>query len=248
LKALSRQESATIFMTLLAAFQTLLYRYTQQDDMIIGIPIAGRNRRETENLIGFFVNMLVLRTDLSGNPTFKQLLERVRKVALGAYSHQDLPFERLLEEIQPEREVINAPLFQVAFGYERLTNLNASIQGQAIDGARVQMLGSLNETVRYDLTVWIIEDAGRLRVAWTYSSDLFEDASISRMHSHFETLLRNIVAQPEARLDMLEILTDSDKQQMAEKYKTLKETNLKKLLTIRPKSVIGSNQGCLRKE
>ena len=118
LETLSQQEGVTLFMTLLAAFQTLLYRYTQQEDIAIGSPIANRNRSEIEGLIGFFVNSLVLRTDLSGNPTFRELLNRVREVALGAYAHQDLPFEKLVEELHPERNLNQNPLFQVVFALQ----------------------------------------------------------------------------------------------------------------------------------
>jgi hypothetical protein len=130
LEALSQQEGVTLFMTLLAAFQTLLYRYTQQEDIAVGSPIANRNRSEIEGLIGFFVNSLVLRTNLSGNPTFRELLSRVREVALGAYAHQDLPFEKLVEELHPERNLSQNPLFQVVFACKmrqwsaRVTGIN----------------------------------------------------------------------------------------------------------------------------
>src|SRR5205823_11641601 len=118
LAALSQGEGATLFMTLLAAFQVLLARYSGQDDLVVGTPIAGRTRAETEDLIGCFVNTLALRADLAGNPSFRELLGRVRTVALGAYAHQDLPFEKLVEELQPERDLRHAPLFQVAFVLE----------------------------------------------------------------------------------------------------------------------------------
>ena len=147
LKALSRKEGVTLFMTLLAAFQTLLYRYTSQEDIVVGSPIANRNRTEIEGLIGFFVNTLVLRTDVSGNPSFRELLGRVRKTALDAYEHQDLPFEKLVEELKPERSLSYSPLFQVMFVLQNAPNTGWEFEGLSVSPVRVD-----TETAKFDLT------------------------------------------------------------------------------------------------
>jgi aspartate racemase len=138
----------TLFMTLLAAFQTLLHRYTGQDDILVGSPIAGRTRTETEALIGFFVNTLVLRTSLHGNPSFRELLGRVREVALGAYAHQDLPFEKLVEELQPERRLNHSPLFQVMFALQSVPRYSLELSGLSL-----QTLAVDNGTAKFDLTL-----------------------------------------------------------------------------------------------
>ena len=137
LEALSRQEGVTLFMMLLTAFQTLLHRYTGQTDIVVGSPVAGRMLTEIEGLIGCFVNTLVLRTDLSGNPTFRELLARVREVALGAYAHQDLPFEKLVEELQPERSLSYEPLFQVMFILQNMPQSALSFLGLTLSPLRV---------------------------------------------------------------------------------------------------------------
>ena len=136
LKTLSRQQGVTLFMTLLAAFQTLLHRYTQHDDIIVGSPIAGRNRTEIEGLIGFFVNTLVLRTDLSADPSFRQLLGRVRKAALDAYAHQDLPFEKLVEELHPQRNFSHSPLFQVMFAFQNVPMTELRLTGLTVNSLK----------------------------------------------------------------------------------------------------------------
>ncbi len=148
LKELSQREGATLFMTLLAAFQTLLMRYTSQEDIVIGSPIAGRNRAETENLIGFFINTLVLRTDLSGDPTFRELLGRVKELTFGAYEHQDVPFEKLVEELQPERSLSRNPLFQVMF-----TLLNAPGQSLELPGLTLRPLPADSGTSQFDVAL-----------------------------------------------------------------------------------------------
>ncbi|MEH1828682.1 MAG: amino acid adenylation domain-containing protein [Nostoc sp.] len=215
LLALGQQEGVTLFITLLAAFQALLYRYTQQEDIAIGSPIANRNRSEIEGLIGFFVNSLVLRTDLSGNPTFRELLSRVKEVALGAYSHQDLPFEKLVEELHPERNLNQNPLFQVVFALQ-----NAPMTALELPNLTLSPLPFETETTRFDLEFHLWEPNTQNGL-WTdssegisgfviYSTDLFDDATITRMLEHFQILLEGIIANPEGRIANLPLLSESE--------------------------------------
>ena len=209
LKALSRKERVTLYMTLLAGFQTLLHRYTSQQDIAVGSPIAGRNRVEVEGLIGFFVNTLVLRADLSGNPSFRELLRRVRRVALEAYEHQDLPFEKLVEEIHPERNLSHSPLFQIVFalqnGPERATDLL---------GLRVSPVDIRGETVKFDLHLSLVDADQGLKGRMHYCSDIFDRATIRRLLGHLEILLRAVVTNPEQRISALPILTPAEKHQL----------------------------------
>jgi aspartate racemase len=209
LKDLSQQERGTLFMTLLAAFQTLLYRYTGQEDIIVGTPIAGRNQVEAEGLIGFFVNTLALRTYLSGNPSFQELLGRVREVALGAYAHQDLPFEKLVEELQPGRDRSRTPLFQVMFVLQ-----NTPTSALELPGLTVNSLNLDSGTAKFDLTLFIMETAQGLRASLEYNTDLFNAATITRMLGNFQTLLEGIVANPQQRLSDLPLLTAAEKHQL----------------------------------
>ncbi|HEX8650923.1 MAG TPA: amino acid adenylation domain-containing protein, partial [Pyrinomonadaceae bacterium] len=209
LNALSRREGVTLFMTLLTAFQTLLFRYTEQTDIVTGSPIANRNRSEIENLIGFFVNNLVLRTDLSGNPTFRELLRRVREVALAAYAHQDLPFEKLVEELHPERDLSRNPLFQIVFALQ-----NTPMRELKLPGLTISPLEFENQTTRFDLEMHLWEDTDGFRGLLFYSTDLFEDATITRMIGHFQTLLESIVANPDERLTDLPLLTATEQQRL----------------------------------
>ncbi|MFQ5852528.1 MAG: condensation domain-containing protein, partial [Candidatus Binatia bacterium] len=209
LKAMSQQESVTLFMTLLAAFQILLHRCTGQNDMVVGSPIAGRTHVETEGLIGFFVNTLVLRTDLSGNPSFRELLGQVREVALGAYAHQDLPFEKLVEELQPERDLGHTPLFQVMFNFENIPEKAIEIHNLRIEEFQIDSgMGP------FDLTLEIVEEDEKLSGLFKYSTDLFDETTIQRLLGHFQTLLEGIVANPDQRLSDLPILTDRERQQL----------------------------------
>jgi len=209
LKTLSRQESATLFMTLLAAFQTLLARYTGQEDIVVGSPIANRNRAEIEGLIGFLVNTLALRTDLSGNPTFRELLGRVREVALGAYTHQDLPFEKLVEELQPERNLSHNPLFQVMFALQNAPSSTLELEGLTLHSLEID-----RGIARFDLTLFIWEQAETLHGTVEYSTDLFDAATIRRMLGHFQVLLEGIVAHPDQHLSALPLLTDAERHQL----------------------------------
>jgi amino acid adenylation domain-containing protein len=209
LEALSYQEGVTLFMTLLAAFQTLLYRYTQQEDIAVGVPIANRNRSELEGLIGFFVNSLVLRSDLSGNPTFRELLNRVREVTLGAYAHQELPFEKLVEELQQERDLSRHPLFQVVFSLQ-----NTPIQALELPGLTLSQFEFDSKTAKLDLEFHLWQDLESLKGQVVYSTDLFDDITMTRMLRHFQTLLESIVANPDQRLTDLPLLTGNERQQL----------------------------------
>ncbi|MBD1926383.1 amino acid adenylation domain-containing protein [Trichocoleus sp. FACHB-90] len=219
LQTLSQQEGVTLFMTLLATFQTLLYRYTHQEDIAVGSPIANRNRSEIEGLIGFFVNSLVLRTDLSGNPTFREVLNRVRQVTLGAYSHQDLPFEKLVEELHPERNLNRHPLFQVVFGFE-----NAPMSALDLPGLIPSFMDIDFKTTRFDLELHLWkcsedfrslwggkwEDSEGIRGVVVYNTDLFDEATITRMLGHFKMLLEGIVSNPEQRISNLPLLSQNE--------------------------------------
>ena len=212
LKSLSKQEGVTLFMTLLAAFKTLLYRYTGQTDILVGCPIANRNRAEIENLIGFFVNTLVLRSNLSGNPTFRDLLKQVRQVALGAYAHQDLPFEKLVEEIQPERNLSYSPLFQIMFVLQ-----NAPMGKLELTGLRIKPLENNNTTAKFDLTLEIEDDVEQgLIVNFEYNTNLFDEITILHLAANFEVLLKGIVTNPQQYLCNLPLLTTTEKQQLLE--------------------------------
>ncbi|HXP76316.1 MAG TPA: amino acid adenylation domain-containing protein, partial [Stellaceae bacterium] len=206
LKALGRQDGATQFMTFLAAFKLLLHRYTNHDDLIVGTPIANRNRLETEGLIGFFVNALVLRTDLSGNPSFRELLRRVREVCLGAYAHQDLPFDRLVEELHVQRDLSRNPLFQVMFVLH-----DAPLKTVALPGMTLSPVEGDGETAHFDLTLQIADTDQGLSASFVYNTDLFEADTIARMTGHFRTLLDSIVADPEQRVSDVPLLSEAER-------------------------------------
>ncbi|HEY0543784.1 MAG TPA: condensation domain-containing protein, partial [Pyrinomonadaceae bacterium] len=209
LKALCQQEGVTLFMLMLTAFQTLLYRYTSQTDIVVGTPIAGRNRSETEALIGFFINTLVLRTDLSGNPGFRELLGRVQEVALGAYAHQDVPFEQLVEELQPERDLSHMPLVQVLFAWQNTPEASLDLPGLTLSG-----IESDNGTSRFDLNLNAWETEQSITGFLRYRSELFDAASIERFLGHFQNLLAAIVLNPDRRIDELKLLTPAEEKQL----------------------------------
>ena len=209
LTKLSQEQGVTLFMMLLAAFDTLLYRYTEQSDILVGTPIANRNRSEIEGLIGFFVNTLVLRTDLSGNPSFAELLTRVRLMAMDAYAHQDLPFEMLVEVLQPERDLSHAPLFQVDFLLQ-----NDPLATVELTGLTVSPLPIETVTAKFDLTLGMQNTGNGLVGVWEYNTDLFDHSTIARMAGHFVTILAAIVANPSERIDQLPMLTAVEQHQL----------------------------------
>jgi amino acid adenylation domain-containing protein/non-ribosomal peptide synthase protein (TIGR01720 family) len=222
---LSQKEAATLFMTMLAAFQTLLYRYSGQEDIPVGTPVANRNRAELEDLIGFFVNTLVLRTNLSGDPTFRTLLARVREVALDGYSHQDLPFEKLVQELHPERDMSRNPLFQVNF---QLFNEMGSLEEPGpFDGESLEIEKG---TANFDLALDLWEYPDGLWGTLEYSTDLFRAETIERMVTHFRILLEGIVADPEQRLSELPLLPKRERRQLLDWNKTDTEFSSDKCL------------------
>lgn len=209
IKTLSKQHDCTLFMTLLAAFKVLLYRYTGLDDIIIGSPIANRNRAEIEGLIGFFVNTLVLRTGLSDEPTFEELLSRVRQSTLSAYAHQDLPFDLLVEELQPQRNLSHTPLFQVMFVLQ-----NTPMSAVELSGLIVEPLAREGSNAKFDLTLLAEETDSEIRVSWEYNTDLFDAETITRIAEHFQTLLMGIIANPQQRVTELPLLTKKEQHQL----------------------------------
>jgi amino acid adenylation domain-containing protein/FkbH-like protein len=209
LKQLTVKKEATLFIVLLAAFKALVHRYTGLEDIIIGTPVAGRNRVETEALIGFFVNTLMLRTSLNGDPTFEELLHRVRGVALGAYAHQDLPFEKVVEALRPERSSGHLIFSNLMFTLQAHTAGASTLPGLAVEWLDVD-----TGTSKFDLT-FVVQDFDRGMTARVeYNSDLFESATISRMLEHFENLLRGIAANPAQRISELPMLGAAERRQL----------------------------------
>jgi amino acid adenylation domain-containing protein len=213
LKRLSQREDATLFMSLLAAFNILLYRYTNQEDILIGSPIANRNRPEMEGMLGLFVNTLVLRNNLNGNPSFRELLHRVREVTLDAYAHQDLPFEMLVEELQPERDLSRNPLYEVMFV---LQNTPGSVLETS--GLTLRTLEFDSGTSQLDIFLSMSESQEGLTGFLEYNTDIFDSITITQFINNFQTLLANIVANPEQQLSELSILTASEQEQLLLKF------------------------------
>ncbi|MEH2032602.1 MAG: non-ribosomal peptide synthase/polyketide synthase [Nostoc sp.] len=209
LTKLSQEQGVTLFMTLLAAFDTLLYRYTGQEDILVGSPIANRNRSEIEGLIGFFVNTLVLRTNVSGDRSFNELLAHVRDMTMDAYTHQDLPFEMLVEALQPERHLSHTPLFQMMFVLENKPMFQLELPGLTVSPLVVE-----SATAKFDLTLGMENTPTELVGVWEYNTDLFDASTIERMTGHFVTLLEGIVANPHKQISQLPLLTVTEQQQL----------------------------------
>jgi amino acid adenylation domain-containing protein len=208
---LGAQNGATLFMTTLAAFAVLLSRYSAQDDLLIGSPVANRTRSEVEPLIGLFVNTVVLRASLKGNPPFTEFLRRIRQTALGAFSHQDTPFDLLVEKLQPARNLSHSPLFQVMFV---LQNAHSMAPDGELSSLAMTPLEPEQGTAKFDLTLFLEEAAGRLKATWEYSTSLFEHETIARMATHFECLLESIVADPAQPIGKLTLIRPAERMQL----------------------------------
>ena len=227
IEELSQQMGVTLFMTLLSAFQALLHRYTGQEDIAIGSPIANRHRSELEGLIGFLVNSLVLRTNLAGDPTFREVLDRVRDVTLSAYAHQDLPFEKLVEELQPIRSLGQNPLFQVVFALQ-----NTPMEQLVLPGLVLSPVQFETKTSRFDLELYVWKCTDNFRNLWgtgwqqsdglrgviVYNTDLFDSATIASLRHHFQTLLEGIVANPDTQISAIPLLTSEEQQELLQHW------------------------------
>ena len=232
LQELSRGEGATLFMTLLAAFKVLLSRYTGQKNIVVGTDVANRNHIEIEKLIGFFINQLALNTNLEGDPSFSELLERVRDVTLGAYAHQDLPFEKIVEVLNPERNLDHAPIFQVKLAFQNIPLPSVSLPRLEISG-----LNFYFGRAKLDLTIFAEETEKGLILLWEYNSDLFESSTIKRMMDTLERLLRAFAAHPEFRLsEVLASIADIEADSLQAKRKQLEKSKLEKFKSIKPKA------------
>jgi acyl carrier protein len=233
LRALARREGATLFMILLAAFNALLHTLSGQEDIVIGSDVAGRSRVQLEPLIGFFVNQVVLRTDLSGNPGFLQLLARVREVTLGAYAHQDLPFDRLVEALKPERSLALTPLFQA-----KLVLQSAPGAPPRMERLEVAHLAAGEHEVKFDLLVNVKETAGGLAGNIEYRRDLFEPATMRRLEETYRLVLQTVAAEPAVRLDRLrELAGEAERRWRDQQQEQLRLARLAKIGNVRRKEV-----------
>ena len=235
LKELARREGVTLYMTMLAAYGVLLHGHTGRGDILVGSPIANRTRPETEQLIGLFVNTLVLRLELNGDPAFRELLGRVREAALGADAHQDLPFDRLVKALQPDRELSRMPLIQVAF-----TLRNDPLPELALPRLALRPLEVERGTVQFDLTLNVVEREGALGGSFEYRTDIFDAATAARLWARYERILGAVVARPEARLaEVLGLLEEAERREWAESKRELEETRQRKMQKLKRKAVSG---------
>ncbi|SCK04890.1 non-ribosomal peptide synthase domain TIGR01720/amino acid adenylation domain-containing protein [Streptomyces sp. WMMB 714] len=208
LRDLSKSSGATPFMTLLTAYVVLLHRYSRQDDVVVGVPVANRGHSQVERLIGYFVNTLAIRNDVSGNPTFTELLNRVRNAALDAFAHQEVPFERLVEELSPERDLSRSPVFQVSFVYQ-----NIPVPEFDVAGLRFELMEVPSSTARFDLELQVFEQGDELSGWFEYNTELFDAATIDVMGGHLKVLLDNLLADPEQRVLDVAMLTDAEQRE-----------------------------------
>jgi acyl carrier protein len=224
LRLLGRQQGSTLFMTLLAGFEALVYHYTGQPDLVLGTDLANRTTVQTEALIGFFVNLLVLRTDVSGDPTFEGLIKRVREVTLRAYAHQDLPFDKLVEELRPERNLTHSPLVQVLFVQQNTPRSAGSMPGIKMERFRLEVPS------KFDMAVFIGENEGQVVGRWVYNPDLFDSSTIARMATLYETLLRAVALESNIPLSRIYAALSEAEQRLREaEQKSFQDTSLRKL-------------------
>jgi hypothetical protein len=234
LRTFSRQRGVTLFMTLVASFKVLLHFYTKQDDVVIGTDVANRNRTEIEGLIGFFVNQLVLRTNLSGDPAFSELLDRVREVTLGAYAHQDLPFDRLVDALKPERNPNYAPFFQIKLVLE-----NTSAGEFELPGLKIDQLETEGGEAKLDLILVLRERAEGLQGWFEYNGDLLDDATVIRFGEYLEVILRGALSSPNSRISELhEALNSLESQRRALEQQQYENAWRESFRTIKPQPVI----------
>jgi non-ribosomal peptide synthetase component F/acyl carrier protein len=233
LRRLSRSHGVTLFMTLLAAFQLLLSRWSGQDDVVLGTDLANRTQVETEKLIGFFVNLLPIRMRFSGNPTFVETLEQAREVSLGAFAHQDLPFDKLVEELRPERKLTHNPLVQVLFVMQNTPQITTSFGGLTLGPLGV------GSTSRFDLVLFINDPDGAAYETWMYNPNLFDESTIARVASGYQELLKAIAKDPQNRLDALrEVLAEDEKLLLQSEKARFEQTSLQKLRNVKRKAVV----------
>ena len=233
LKEFNQREGTTLFMTLLTAYNALLSRLAQQEQIVVGTVVANRTSVETEKLIGFFVNLLALRTDLSGQPTFRELLARVKETALGAYAHQDMPFDKLVEELQPERKLSYNAIVQVLFAVQNVPKQRRELTGLELS----KFEGELTDA-KFDLRLVVVETADGLTGHWIYKTALFEAETVRQIAGRFATLLGNALQSPDARLRTLEMLTDAEKKEQGAKKQERKHAQVSKLRNMTPKAVV----------
>ena len=210
LKVLSRENGVTLFVTLLTAFKTLLYRYTAQTDVLVGSPMLNRGLSEVENLIGSFLNTLpLLRTNYADNPSFHDVLRRVRKTCRDAFEHQEFPFERMVEELRPQRDLGRNPIFQVMFSFQNTLTPELKLAGLRSEAIEVD-----SGMTKFDLTLSLVDKENEIGGHVEYSTDLFNRETIERMVGHFQTLLESIVINPAQSIATLPILTGAERRQI----------------------------------
>lgn len=234
LRALSRREGATLFMTLLAAFGATLHHHTQQADLLIGTPIANRRQVEVQDLIGFFINTLVLRLNLAGDPTFSELLARTREVSLDAYAHQDVPFEKLVEELRPERSLSHNPLFQASFTLDQVPAVQPSLDGLTISNVAIE-----RDMAQFGLVLNLSDTGAHLVGTLQYQTRYFETAAMQRFFRHFEIVCSDVARSPETKLSALaNVLAEADRQTLREQGKQVAAVSFEKLKTVKRQAVV----------